>query len=128
MSKWAYAGPHPPMGVFCPAGLTRINIVFSAYRQRDAISRWHDNAGRPDLDIDLVDLPRFERLDLVMGMVRPVRLSQLLIELAMRHAKPSLRDRRMRIQGAPEHDLPEVRAEYANDEKQIGVLRRGRYP
>src|SRR6201999_2379255 len=92
MSKWADPGPHPTVGVFRTAGLAGINVVFSAYRQRDAISRRHDNAGRPDFDIDLVDLSRRERLYLVMAVIRAVRQRQHLVELAVRHAKPTLRN------------------------------------
>src|SRR3984957_12339283 len=128
MPKWTAAGPHPAVGVFCPPRLAGINVVLSAYRQRDAISCWHDDAGRPNLDINLVNLPLRERLYFFMAVLVPIRLPQLLFELAVRHAKPALRDRRVRIKRPPKYDFPEVRREDTNDEKQIGTLRRGRDP
>src|SRR6201999_3977212 len=66
--EWTNSGPYPAVGIFRTAGLAGVNIVFAADRQRDAISGRYDDAGRPDLDIDLVDLPRLERLHLVMGV------------------------------------------------------------
>src|SRR5882672_9716753 len=45
--------------------LAAVLIVPAAYRQRDAVARRHHDAGRPDLDVELVDLSGDERLFLV---------------------------------------------------------------
>ena len=38
-----------------------------------ASPRWHDDAGRPDLDVELDLLALLERLLLVMGVIGPIR-------------------------------------------------------
>jgi len=58
MPKWTDPGPDSTVSVFGTAGIAWINVVLAADRQRDAISRRHDNATRPDFDIDLIDLTR----------------------------------------------------------------------
>ena len=47
------------------------------------------------------------RLFLVVAVIGPVRRRQLAVELAMRGPQPALADRRMRIDGALEHDFLE---------------------
>ena len=75
----------------------------------DPIARRHHDAGRPDLDVQLVHLAGRERLPLVVGVIRPVGQRQLRVELAVRGAQPALRDRRVRIERALEGDLLHVR-------------------
>src|ERR1700730_10033931 len=128
MPEWTDAGPYPAVGGFRPARLTGINVIPSAYRQRHAISRRHDNAGRPHLDIDLVDVSRLEELDLVMGMIGPVKVRLPLVELAQRDGRPGLRHGRVRSQCSPEHYFLEARSENPNDEKPVGSRGRGRCP
>ncbi len=53
---------------------------------------------------------------------------KLLVELAMRHAQPALRQRRVRIERALEHQLLQVGREGAHHQEQVGVLGRRRYP
>src|SRR5437764_14837074 len=57
-------------------------VVAAADAQREAIARRHDDAGRPDLDVERHRLARLERLALVMGVIRAPRLAQLRVELA----------------------------------------------
>ena len=58
-----------------------------------------------------------------MRMVWLIEAGLLRIELAMRGPKPALGNRRVRIKGALEHHLAQVRREQADDEEQIGIDR-----
>src|SRR5215510_13951316 len=64
-----------------------IDVVLAADRQPDAMALRHQNRGWPDLDVELDHLAFFERLLLIMGVIGPVRLRQLLAELAVRGAQ-----------------------------------------
>ena len=128
MSKWPDPGPHPTVRVFRSAGFAGIHVILPANCQGDAMSCGHDDTSRPDLDVDFVDVPRRESLYLVVAVVGPVGQGKLFVELSVRHTQPTLRDRRVRIQRAAEHDLLQVRTKYPNHEKQIGVGRRRRNP
>ncbi len=55
------------------AGSAGIDIVTAAYGQRDAMALRHHDAGRNDLDIELVNLSGFERLLFVMRVIGPER-------------------------------------------------------
>jgi hypothetical protein len=51
------------------AGGARKNIVLAAHAERQAIAGGDDDAGRPDLDIELVNLAGHQQLFLVMRMI-----------------------------------------------------------
>src|SRR5439155_3107283 len=76
---------------------TRILVVAPAHGEPDPVAYRHHDRGRPDLDVELVHLPRSQRLPFVVGVVRPIRQRQLRIELAVRGAEPCLGDRRVRV-------------------------------
>ncbi len=89
----------------------------------NAVARRHDDAGRPDLDVELVDLSGRERLLLVVRMVRPVGQRARRIELAVRRAQPALRDRRARIERALEDDFLPGGSNTRRIDEQVGVGR-----
>src|SRR5262245_3992428 len=43
-----------------PAAAAGVDIVAAAHRERHAITGRHDDAGRPDLDVELIDLSAIE--------------------------------------------------------------------
>src|SRR5581483_7868914 len=102
-------------------------VIAPAYAERESIPGRHDDARRPELDVERRRLPRFERLQLIVCVIGPPRLAQTLIELAMRRPQPALRDRRVRVYRTHERDFPQVGGENAEHEKQVGVARRGGY-
>src|SRR5947209_20056896 len=65
-----------------------IDIVLAPDAQREAISRGHHDRCRPDLYIEFGNLVLAERLQPVMGVVRPVGRRELPIELAVRGPQP----------------------------------------
>src|SRR5689334_10867828 len=84
-------------------------VVAATHRDGEAMAwRHHDGSG-PQLDVELNGLAGLQRLHLVVRVIRPVVGGELLIELAVRRAKPALSDRRMRIDRAREYDLAQVR-------------------
>src|SRR2546430_11409070 len=97
--------------------LACVFVVLAAQGQRHAVAGRHDDAGRPDLDVELDRRAGRERLLLVVGMPGAVRPRELRIELAVRGAQPSLPDWRMRIERALEHDLPALRVEHAQQDR-----------
>src|SRR5581483_9913935 len=122
------AGPDLAERLHACARFAWIDVVGATDGQREAIAFRQDNAGRPDLDIDLVDLAGGELLLLVMRMVGPVWQRQLWIELAVRAAQPPLSDRGVGVQRSLERDLLEVRRECAHHQEQVGIFGRRRYP
>ena len=106
------------------AGPTGIHIVATADAQRDTIALWHNDAGRDDLDVELIDLSGRERLPFVMGVIGPERPRELRVELAVRCAQPALSDRGMRVERALEHHFLHVRREYAQHEEKVCIARR----
>ena len=104
-----------------PARAAAIFVVLAAHRERDAIARRHHDRGRPQLDVEFDRLAGVERLLLVVRVIGAVRRRELWIELAVRGAQPALRDRRVRVDRALEHDLLHVGGEDAQHQEQIGV-------
>src|SRR5882724_1445395 len=97
-------------------------IILSANTQCNPIPLGHDDRSRPDFDGQINRLARLHWPNLVMGVVGTVRPGQGLIELAMRGAQPTLRDWRMRIDGASEGDLAQIGTKDTEHDKDIGVL------
>ncbi len=62
---------------------TGIDIITAADAQGNAIVLRHDDAGRDNLDIKLVNFSRLERLLFVMGVVGPERPRQSPVQLAV---------------------------------------------
>src|SRR6266404_2645491 len=100
MQEWPAAAQlvlevrQPRSGRFLPF------IVPSPHAERQSVARGDDDGGRPDLDVELHHLAGFERLRLVVGVVRPILGREPGIELEYRSAQPALSDGRMRIYGA----------------------------
>ena len=92
-----------------PARAAAVFVVLAAHGQRDAIAGRHHDRGRPQLDVELDRRAGRQRLLLVVGVIGPVGRRELRVELAVRGAQPALRDRRVRIDRALEHDLLQVR-------------------
>src|SRR5689334_5529013 len=90
-----------------------IFIVLATDRESDPVASGDDNRGRPDLDIEFRDLVLLQRPLFVVGVIGPVGLRQFLVELAVRSAKPSLPNRRVRIDRTLEHDFLKVAGEHA---------------
>src|SRR5882672_2786066 len=66
------AGPHLAQRFHAGAGLARKHIVGAAYRQRDPIALRQHDAGRPNFDVDFVDLTGLKLLLFVVGVIGPV--------------------------------------------------------
>src|SRR5262249_43538379 len=60
-----------------------VDVILAADRKPDAIALWHDDRGRPDLDVELHQLTFLDWLLLVMGVIGPVWFRQFLIKLAV---------------------------------------------
>ena len=56
-----------------------ILVVLAAHRKRDPVAGRGDDRGRPQLDVELGDLARLERLLLVVRVIGPVGQGQLLV-------------------------------------------------
>ena len=61
-----------------------------------------------------------------MRVVGPIRRREARVELAMRGAQPALRDGGVRVDRPHEGDFAQIGSENAEDQKKIGVGRRGR--
>src|SRR5262249_57118129 len=85
---------------------TAVLIVLAANGQRDPVTGWHHDRGRPDFDVELDHFALLERLLLVVGVIGTIRQRQLLVEFAVRGAQPPLRDRRVRIDRTLEYRFP----------------------
>ncbi len=81
----------------------------------------YDNRSRPDLDVHLVDLPRGQRLLLVVGVVRAKWPCQFSIDLAVGGAQPALGNRGVGIYGSLEGDLLASGVEHAKDQEEVGI-------
>src|SRR5947199_1353658 len=68
-------------------------VVAPSHAERQAIAWRHDDAGRPDLDVEHHRLSGLERLAFIVLVIRAPGLAELLVELAMGGAQPALRDR-----------------------------------
>src|SRR2546425_10845823 len=123
----SHAGEHGAQRAESDARSPGIFVVATAHGESEAVSGGRHDRGWPDLDVQLVHLPGRERLLLVVGVIRPVGLRELGVELAMRGPQPSLGDRRVRIERALKRHLAHVRREEPNDEEQVGVDSLGRH-
>ncbi len=110
-----------------PAARSGILVVLSAHGEADPVAGGHGYGGRPDLDVQLDNLSRRQRLLLVVGVIRPVRGTELPIELAVRCPEPALTDRGVGIDGTLEDHLLPVRGEDAKHDEDVRVRRRGRH-
>src|SRR3954466_8377905 len=110
-----------PKGSEARAGSPGILVVAAAHAQRDPVALRDDEAGRPDLDVELVDLSRRERLRLVVRVIGPVRHRKRRVELAVRGAQPTLSDGSVGIERALEGYFAQVGAEDAQDEEEVRV-------
>src|SRR3954468_6506110 len=70
-------------------------VVAPADVERDPVARGDDDAGRPDLDVELDRFSRFQFLKLIMGVIGPVGKRALRVELTMGSAQPALRHGRL---------------------------------
>src|SRR5215212_10933159 len=67
-----------------PTATAAIFVIPAADCQRHAIALRHRDGGGPELDMEFDRLARRERLLLVMGVIGPIGLAELLIELPVR--------------------------------------------
>src|SRR5262245_13851000 len=126
MAERPYTGPLLTEGLRARGRFSTIDVVFAANGEPDTVTSRHDDTGRPNLDIDLVSFARCEFLDLIVGMIRPIRQRELLVELAMRGAQPSLGNGRMRVERPVKGYFLHVRRKHAHHHEQVSVLgRRG---
>src|SRR6516164_9615052 len=82
VGKGSDAGPYLSECFHPGARLAGKDIISPAHREREPTALRQHDTGRPQLDFDLVDLPGYELLLLVMGVVRPVGECQLSVKLA----------------------------------------------
>src|SRR5215210_315053 len=86
-----------------------------------------DDAGWPDLVVELIDLAVRQKLFLIVRMVWSVLGAKILIEFAMGGSEPSLGDRRCRLNRAGERNLLIIQIEELNDQEEIGIDRLRRH-
>jgi len=98
-----------------------VDVVPAPDGEADPVALGHDDGGRPDLHVQVVDLPRDERLLFVMRVVGPVGQRERGVELAVRDPEPPLCNRGVGVQRALKHDLLHVRREHANGQEEVGV-------
>src|SRR5215213_7339292 len=67
-----------------------VDIILAADGEPDAVAGRDNDRRRPDFDVQFGNIAWLQRLLLVVRVVRPPRLRQLLVELAMRGAQPTL--------------------------------------
>jgi len=89
------AGPYLTERLNAGAWLAGIDIIGAADGERDPVTFRQRDAGRPDLDVDLIDLVRGQLLLFVVRMIGAVWQRQIGVELAMGAAQPPLGDRRV---------------------------------
>src|SRR6516225_9088878 len=80
-----------------PARAARVDVIAPADAQPNAVALRHHDTGRDDLDVELIDRARVERLLFIVRVIGPERQRHFLVELAVRGAEPALPDRRVRI-------------------------------
>ncbi len=95
-----------------PPAPSGIDIILAPNGKGNSIARMNDNAGRPDLDVELVDLPRGQGLFLIVRVIRTVRGADLRVELAVRCPESPLSDGCMRIDRPREDHLFQVGSEH----------------
>ena len=83
-----------------------ILVIPSPDRKSDPVPGRHDDAGGPDLHVKFVDLPGFQRLHLIVGVIRTVFRAALRVELAVRRSEPALAHRCVGVQSPGEDDPP----------------------
>src|SRR5262249_52998238 len=71
-------------------GLARALEVLALQREREAVARRERRASRPDLEVHLDDLSGLQLLRLVVRVPGLVLGRALRLELALRHAQPTL--------------------------------------
>src|SRR5262245_25018722 len=103
-------------------GSAGIHIVAAAYGQRDTMTLRHDDTGRNDFDIELVDLSGLQGLLFVVCMIGPERPREIPVQLAVRCAKPALPDWRVRIERTLEDNFFHVRRKYTQHDEKIRII------
>src|SRR5262249_30841695 len=98
-------------------------VVAAAHRESKTETRGYDDAGGPDLDVELDRFARSQFLGFVVDVPGPVRQALLRVELALRGAQPAETDRHARVVRALEGHLFAVGIEHAQDEEDVGVVR-----
>src|SRR5215207_8566345 len=108
------AGQREPADLRVALERRRVLVVTPPDLKLHPVSPRDDDAGWPDLDVELVDLAGRERLSLVVRVVRPPFFRALRVEFAVRRPQPALRDRRVRVDRPLEDDLLALRVEHAD--------------
>ncbi len=72
MPEWPHTEVDPPADRHQRLLETRIDVIPTSHAQPDAVTLRHDDAGRPDLHVKVIDLARLERLLLVAGVIGPL--------------------------------------------------------
>src|SRR5262249_20402813 len=98
-------------------------IVLAAHRQPESKTNRHNDAGRPDLNVEFDRLARDQRLDFIMRVIRPGRGRSGWIKLAGRSGKPADADGRAWIVRAMEGDLLAPQIENSQHQEKIGIGR-----
>src|SRR5262249_57799466 len=75
-----------------PARAAGVDVIAPADAQPDAVALRHHDTGRDDLDVELIDRARVERLLFIVRVIGPEQERQFLVELAVRGAEPALPD------------------------------------
>src|SRR5438876_9088121 len=98
-----------PARALLHACFARALEVLSLQGERETVACGKREARRPDLEIHLDGLAGSQLLRLVVRVIRLPFGGALRIELSLRDAQPSLRDRRLGLDRTQERDFPAVR-------------------
>ena len=107
--------------------VTVVLVILAADAERDAVAPGHHDAGRPDLDVELVHLARDQQLLFAMRVIRPAGQRARRIELAVGGTQPALCDGRVRIERPLEHHFLAGRIEHAQHGEDVRIHGRGRH-
>ena len=100
-----------------------MEVVAAQDAEPDPVPGGHDDAGRPDLHVELVDLTGGQRLDLIVRVPRLVLCAERAVQLSVRCPQPALAHGAQRVHRTLEGDLPSLWVEHVQHEEQVCVGR-----
>jgi hypothetical protein len=100
-------------------------IILGRNFEHQTIPRLEDDARRPDFNLDRHDRPRFQVLELVMGVIWPVKCRPRRLELAMGGTQPAAGGWDTWGERSREGYLSATLSDFVDDGEEICIVRRG---